>query len=78
MKKILILLIACLAVGCDDSTHARKDLINNDKENNPYLGRFKQYGTGTEMTVIVDTQTGCEYLSSNRGGIQPFNDCRRK
>lgn len=78
MKKILILLIACLAVGCDDSTRASKDLINNDKENNPYLGRFKQYGTGTDAKVIVDTQTGCEYIANYHGGIQPIGNCKGK
>lgn len=78
MKKILLVFIACLLVSCNDASQARSELINRSKDNNPYLGRFKQYDTGTDIDVVVDTQTGCEYITNYHGGIQPIGSCERK
>lgn len=78
MKKILFILIACLLASCNDTDTAHGKLIISDKENNPYFGRFKQYGTGTNMNIVVDTQTNCEYLIGRGGGIQPIGSCERK
>lgn len=76
MKYILVFLLAVMAVGCNDSSQARSELINNDRGNNPYLGRFKQYATGTDVDVVVDTHTGCEYITKYNGGIQPIGNCK--
>lgn len=78
MKKILFILIACLLASCNDANQARSELINRNKENNPYLGRFMQYDTGTNVDIVVDTQTGCEYITNYHGGIQPIGDCKGK
>lgn len=75
MKYVVVFLMALMVVGCYDSNQARSELIIQDKENNPYLGRFKQYETGTDMSVVVDTTTGCEYLVRYNGGIQPIGNC---
>lgn len=76
MKSVLVFLMALVVIGCNDSNQARRELINRDKENNPYLGRFKQYETGTNVSVVVDTTTGCEYLAGYNGGIQPLGNCK--
>lgn len=76
MKYTLLFLLVVMAVGCNDSNQSRGELINQDKQGNPYFGRFMEYKTGADVAVVVDTRTGCEYIISYYGGIQPIGNCK--
>ena len=69
-KVLIVYLIAAFVSGLVNSVIAKHTDIGRD-DTDPNGGR-------SNLLVLTDAKTGCQYLTSNRGGITPRLDADGK